>query len=180
MKGTFSLFLCLQFLFPWALLIRISPRSTRDCAPLVSTSLTCLPLEGLAGARHAEGAASSPVAGSGAPLAPALALGCPGISWVLVCPVSPSTVCIWLRFSFGFVQSSVQGQNASLGAQLHMFSSDSLLFAQLQLTGDWRSGSWFLLPLISLLDVFFSRMSTLTHKLEFQTAEYSPWTPRVN
>lgn len=102
MKGTFSLCLWFQFRFlrqisltfyivlSFAFRSSLEPR--HECSPFINASQTHLPSEGPSDPRHAEGAASRPLAGSGAPLAPR-----PLVSPWWLCFLTP-----WAPSGFGF------------------------------------------------------------------------------
>lgn len=134
MKGTFSLRFQFCFLRQFSLtfylvlsfVFRSSLEPWHECSPFINASRTCLPSEGPSDPRHAEGAASWPLAGNGAPPAPRS----------LVSPWWPCFLTPQVPSGFGFTLSlglsKAQFQwNAVRCPALHVFHRQSAVCAVL-------------------------------------------------
>lgn len=123
----------------------------------------------------AEGAASCPLVGSGAPLAPRCPWRLLGahIFWISQHPLGLAPLFVWICPKLSF------SGKATWCPVIHVFRRRSFVCAILP-HEEVEKQCLISSPSNHPPDIFFFRTFTLTYKLEFQTAEYSLWTPRVN
>lgn len=127
----------------------------------------CLPTHGPSVSRRAEGVATRPLAGSRAPLPfqGPWRLSAPSFLILSALGFGP-TLSVCLKFSFSSGRGTL--------CLHHVFPRQPCVHTVFLAHKEPEKHLLISSLIITLFNVFFCRMSMLTRKLEFQTAEYSP------